>query len=226
MRLLSKIRPNIRAVNLPVVDKNNEYYRNLYRHHTRNACFRYRCDKLIFEAIKYALQRKLYQRYWREDRAEAHPANRLLCQFWQVLSQAKKSFEACVPYIQLFLDEDNYYPLIGHQRLPVRIKVLALQQEVHEASVIFGEHFLVTYLAGREVSSHHPSGYDLVHYSVRGKPFLKVDTYHGSMNLAAQDIHNSLALQTLDALARFPKHFPTLWQGFVDQHEGRHYGIC
>ncbi len=212
--------------------KKERLYQARFEVHQRNACTRVKDTELIYDAIQLAQQKDLNRWTWQYDQAENHPAILKLCAFWECFQDFQEYrddrkdqnihqsiHEARIPYLQLFLGNSEYLPIIPDAaRIPLLLKHEELQKTLKTASVIFGEKFLVTYLAGRYFSAKRAEHNYLVHYTVHKKPFLKERLLFSERNPIVFDLQNQLAYQTLNALHDFPKNFPTLWQQ-LKKHE-------
>ena len=202
-------------------DKNSECYQQLLKAHHCNACARVASDGLIYDAIQLANFKAFYHWY---DQPDHHPAILNLCAFWHTFRQTEGIHEACVPCIQLFVGGEHYIPLIAEaDPLPVVIKDDVQRVHLKEASIIFDEHFLVTFLAGSHVASQQSSPDYLVHYTVYNKPFLKEHVSFGRKNKPMLEFRSDLSLKTLFALQQFPKRFPNIWKALKQKHEVFHY---
>jgi hypothetical protein len=213
-------------------DNEKETYQTRLNQHHQNACAHVKNTGLIYDAISLAQHKNLNKWTWQYDQAENHPAILKLCAFWACYrpepnkqnelneKDNQKTHEARIPYLQLFVGQEAYLPIIPDVGImPLVLNDKTIKKNVKEASVIFGDVFLITYLAGRHINAGQSKRDCLLHYTVNNQPFLKERLVFGEMNLVAFDIQNQLAYQTLKALHAFPKRFPTLWQQLKQEHE-------
>ncbi|PIQ43242.1 MAG: hypothetical protein COV52_01875 [Gammaproteobacteria bacterium CG11_big_fil_rev_8_21_14_0_20_46_22] len=204
----------------------SELYQQRFDLHQHNACARVKDTGLIYDAIKLAQYKSLNKWAWQKTQAENHPALLKLCAFWECFQEDTCEHEARIPYIQLFFGNEVYTPLIPDGAVtPLKLNDDSLQQNLKHASVIFGNEFLVTYLAGRHVTARQSEKEALIYYTVHDEPLLKERLIFSEMNLIAFDQQNQLAWQVLKALHEFPKRFPTLWKRLKKQHEVNSYEI-
>lgn len=208
-------------------NKNNDEYQKALNSHYSNADRRITSDQLIYETISLANLKTLTPVAWRHNRPEDHPAFLKLCTYWDVVCKGACMHSARVPYIQVFLGRKEYIPLIeSGDNLPIHIEEVELHKTMRESSVIFEEHFLITFLADRQFALKDEKLY-LVHYTVYDKPFLLEPFISDEFNEIGikVDLKNQLAWQTLNGLHQFPMRFPLLWQQLKKKHEVGNYGI-
>lgn len=187
------------------------HYRQWLNLHYRNGGLAYASDALLFYAIELATQQPPNASYLYENRAMQHPAIVLLCSFWQQLLGGQSRFTAAVPYIQLFVGRAYYQPLLQAEKMPVLILDDHLAYDVQAASLVLGDHFLVTFLA-----SHHNATYQegACHYlTVKGQPLFK--TVMADKTMPQLDLAQYMVM----ALAQFPKQFPHHWQMLRQKHQ-------
>jgi|GEM_PF-1904291 hypothetical protein len=227
-----KVRKNENDENNEKDEKETEAYQTRLNQHHQNACAHVKNTGLIYDAICLAQHKSENKWAWQYDQAENHPAILKLCAFWACYQSEsnecnawgeegeQKTHEARIPYLQFFVGQEAYLPMIPDVGImPLILKDKTTKENVKEASVIFGDAFLVTYLAGRHITAGQSKRDCLLHYTVNNQPFLKERLVFGEMNLVAFDIQNQLACQTLKALSTFPKRFPTLWRQLKQEHE-------
>ena len=207
-------------------EADSEAYQANLDAHQQNARVRVKDTGLMYDAIHLAQCKGLNKWSWRYDQAENHLALLKLCAFWHCFCEQACRHEARIPYIQLFLGGDHYVPLISDTPIiPVYLEDNVFKKTIKRASVLFGDVFLVTFLAGRQMSAKQSKSDHLVYYTVQDQPLFKERLLFGEANRMAFDLQNQLAWQTLNALQGFPKRFPTLWQSLKKQHEIMLYEI-
>lgn len=211
----NKLHPDIRYWQ----DKNSEIYQSRYKEHLRNAKAQVKQEKLIYQAIQLANSINFNVWVWRPDQIENHPALLMLCAYWQSYYGDDSVYEARIPYIQVFLGKENYLPLIPDAVfMPTKLDDVATYHAVKESSILFGDYFLITFLAGREISSQQSQFPHLLHRTVKGKPLIKENLFIGNQYL-------TISLQMLKGLKEFPQRFPSLWQYLKNQYEEVRYDI-
>lgn len=190
-----------------------ETYQQHFHWHQKNACVAVKDASLIAEAVQLAQHQALNAWVWQAAQAESHPALLVLCAFWEYFQIKPCQNEVRIPYIQLFLGDENYLPLIpGGAFMPLKGQNPVLQQQIRAASVLFGHEYLVTYLAGRHISANHSTANTLIYYTVHHQPVFQEIIGADKNNFQAFDQQNQLAWRTLQALRTFPNRFPLLWQ--------------
>jgi len=201
-------------------NKESEKYQAMLAVHKNNAITYSASTKIIYEAIQLARFNDAQSWAWRLDQAETHPALLLLSAYWQSLCEEDEGVhEARIPYIQLFLGKETYVPLMPDAAsMPILIENKILHETVHNSSVIMGEHFLITFLAGRKISANKSVFSSLIHYTVNDKPLLKENLLFSKQTM-------TLSSQILKGLFEFPKRFPSLWLYLTKQQEVTHYEI-
>ncbi len=206
--------------------KNNVRNHHFVDVHQQNACARVKTTCLLYDAIVLARNTQLSHWTWRYDHAEEHPAIQTLCAFWKYFRDDNSCYDARIPYIQVFLDNDHYASLITDTvAMPVVLHNKSLQQIVKSASVIFGNKFLITFLAGRHITAKQSTNDYLIYYTVHNQPLFKERLLFGADSPLAFDLQNQLAWQTLKALHDFPQQFPQCWQALKKQREVIDYDI-
>ncbi|MCW5588122.1 MAG: hypothetical protein KIT27_00530 [Legionellales bacterium] len=204
----------------------SQVYQNRFDQHQRNACAYVKQTGLVYDAICLAQNKNINRWAWHYAHSEGHPAIVTLCAFWDCYQTENSLHEARIPYIQLFFGQENYCSLIPSGiEIPLKVKDEKTQHHLKMASVLFGQHFLVTYLAGRHITARQSNKNYLIHHSVHDIPLFKEPLVFGAKNLLAFDHQNNLAWQTLKALHNFPKRFPKIWQQLKQQHEVKHNEI-
>lgn len=200
-------------------NKDSEQYQQMLHAHNQNAITKVESMGLLYDAIQLARFSDANQWIWQKNQAETHPALLTLCAFWQSFREDESVHEARIPYIQLFLGQENYVPLIPSVvSMPTIIENDQLRNTIRESSVIFGEHFFITFLASRRISASKSDLPSLVHYTVQNKPLLRENLLYNKQDM-------TISCQTLKGLYEFPKRFPSLWQYLIKQREVTHYEI-
>jgi len=200
-------------------DKNSEIYQNLYKEHLQNAKAQVKQEKLFYQAIQLANSINFNVWVWRPDQIENHPALLMLCSYWQSYYGDDNVYEARIPYIQVFLGKENYLPLISNAVcMPTKLENEAVKTAVQESSLAFGDYFLITFLAAREISANKSHFPELIHRTVNDKPLIKENLFFGNQQL-------TVSVQMLKGLKEFPQRFPSLWRYLKDQYEEVHYDI-
>lgn len=210
--------------------RENEISHEMYQHrlsqHQKNACAYVKSTKLIYDAICLSQNKNINKWAWHYNYSEDHPAIMKLCVFWDYYLPGECQYESRVPYVQLFLGNEYYKSLIENDiHIPIKIKNNQTQNYFKMSSAVFGKNFLITYLAGRDITARYSKKDYLIHYTVHGVPLFKERLLFSNNNLFAFDNQNQLAFKTLNALHEFPIKFPTLWEKLKKENEEKHYEV-
>lgn len=199
----------------------NAIYQERLDQHHQNASVNVKETGLIYDAICLAQNKQINSLH---NDSENHPAIAKLCAFWDCY-ELDSIHEAKIPYIQLFLGDDHYHAFMPEGiEMPLTINEPEIQQSLKEASVIFGDIFLVTYLAGRLITDKKSEKESFVYYTVHDKPLFKERLLFSTKY--AFNYQNQLAYQVLNGLHLFPKRFPKIWQWLKAEHDGQKVKKC
>jgi hypothetical protein len=203
-----------------------EAYQARLDQHQKNARACVKDTGIIYDAICLAQDKRLKPWSWQNTCAEKHPAITKLCHFWEGYQGHESVYDARVPYVQLFLGSDRYVSLSPcGPSMPLVLDDHHMQRSVKASSVIFGDAFLVTFLAGREITALHSKQGSLVHYTVHNQALLQETSVLDEVNNLVFDVENQVAWQTLQGLRHFPERYPKLWQQLNKQHEVSRYEV-
>lgn len=190
-------------------DVDQSDYQRFLACHEHNARAKVKDAGLIYDAILLAQDESIIEP---EDAAD-HPALKTLCQFWTYYRESPDEFDAGFPYIQLFLGNPAYTPLIPDGAvMPFNLENSAIRDDLKMASVIFGNTFLVTYFAKNPFVIHDGDKQSsILYHTVQGQIILREVLAVDDPRVKADILHHHLAIKTIDALKHVPKRFPELW---------------